>query len=77
MKIGVIKEVKDKENRVALTPDGAKALIAAGHDVLLENNAGSGSGYDNQEYQALGIEIVTTNEAWKADLVIKIKEPLE
>ncbi|MEO1924730.1 MAG: alanine dehydrogenase [Gammaproteobacteria bacterium] len=53
------------------------SLLAAGHDVLLENNAGSGSGYDNQEYQALGIEIVTTNEAWKADLVIKIKEPLE
>jgi alanine dehydrogenase len=77
MKIGVIKEIKDKENRVALTPDGAKDLIAVGHDVFLEDSAGKGSGYENQEYESLGVNIVSTEEAWDADLVIKIKEPLE
>ena len=77
MKVGVIKEIKDKENRVALTPNGAKALIEAGHMVLLEVNAGEGSGFGNQEYKSLGVNIVSTQEAWDADLVIKIKEPLE
>ncbi len=77
MKIGVIKETKDKENRVALTPDGANTLIEAGHMVLLEYNAGQGSGFENQEYESKGTNIVSTQEAWDADLIIKIKEPLE
>jgi alanine dehydrogenase len=77
MKIGVIKEIKDKENRVALTPYGAQSLIAEGHTILLEDNAGQNSGFSNQEYQSLGAEIVSTEEAWGADLVIKVKEPLE
>ena len=78
MKIGVIREVKDKENRVALTPDGAKQLIADGHSIVLEKDAGIGSGFSNDEYQNLGVEIVTSTEAaWDADLVIKVKEPLE
>jgi alanine dehydrogenase len=77
MKLGVIKEIKDKENRVALTPDGARALIESGHSVFLEDNAGQGSGFDNQAYQSFGVNIVSTQEAWDADLVIKIKEPLE
>ncbi len=77
MKIGVIKEIKDKENRVALTPDGAKDLIIAGHNIFLEDNAGIGSGYENQEYESLGVSIVSTVDAWNTELVIKIKEPLE
>lgn len=77
MKIGVIKEIKDKENRVALTPAGARNLIAEGHTVLLEDNAGLNSGFSNQDYQTLGVEIVSTEAAWGADLVIKVKEPLE
>ena len=77
MKIGVIKEIKDRENRVALTPDGAEALIDAGHTVLLEENAGVGSGFNNNEYETLGAHIVSTAEAWDVDLVIKVKEPLE
>ena len=56
MKVGVIKEIKDKENRVALTPNGAKALIEAGHMVLLEVNAGEGSRFGNQEYKSLGFQ---------------------
>jgi alanine dehydrogenase len=77
MKIGVVKEIKDKENRVALTPMGAEQLIKAGHTILLEDNAGVGSGFSNEQYQSLGVEIVSTIEAWAAELVIKIKEPLE
>ena len=77
MKIGVIKEIKDKENRIALTPAGAERLIAEGHAILIEKDAGLGSGFSNEEYQSLGARLVTTEEAWNADLVIKVKEPLE
>ena len=77
MKIGVVKEIKDKENRIALTPAGARSLIAEGHIVLLEKTAGVGSGFPDQEYQSIGVEIVSTEAAWNADLVVKIKEPLE
>ena len=77
MKIGVIREIKDRENRVALTPDGAGSLIAAGHQVLVEENAGIHSGFTNQEYESKGAVIVATALAWKADLVLKVKEPLE
>jgi alanine dehydrogenase len=77
MKIGVVKEIKDKENRVALTPMGAEQLIKAGHTVLLETNAGVGSGFPDEQYQSIGVEIVTAVAAWGAELVIKIKEPLE
>lgn len=77
MKIGVIKEIKDKENRIALTPSGAEQLIKAGHTIQLEENAGLGSGFSNEQYQSLGVEIVSTEAAWNAELVIKIKEPLE
>ncbi|MEX2524597.1 MAG: alanine dehydrogenase [Gammaproteobacteria bacterium] len=77
MKIGVIKEIKDKENRVALTPSGAGTLVQAGHDVLVEHDAGTGSGFGNDEYTAAGAQIGTAAEAWDAELVIKVKEPLE
>jgi len=77
MKIGVVKEIKDKENRVALTPEGAKKLVDNGNEVLVENNAGINSGFSNEEYKNIGAEIVDTQKAWNSDLVIKVKEPLE
>ena len=77
MKIGVVKEIKDKENRVALTPEGAKKLVDSGHTALVENNAGLNSGFANEEYQNAGAEIVDTSAAWSADIVVKVKEPLE
>lgn len=78
MKIGIIKELKDKESRVALTPAGAKQLLADGHKITLEKDAGINSGFSNEEYEQLGVEIVATTEtAWDADLIIKVKEPLE
>jgi len=77
MIIGVPKEIKDKENRVALTPQGAKQLSADGHKVLIEKNAGLGSGFDDEEYVKNGAIIVDTNDAWNANIVVKVKEPLE
>ncbi len=77
MKIGVIKEIKDRENRVALTPAGAETLVQAGHDVIVEHDAGTGSGFTDNQYTAAGAGIVSTGEAWDAELVIKVKEPLE
>src|SRR3989344_5853624 len=77
MKIGVPKEIKDKENRVALTPDGAKQLTANGHKVFVEQNAGLGSGFKDEEYSKSGAAIVDTAKAWDCDIVIKVKEPLD
>jgi len=77
MKIGVVKEIKDRENRVSLTPDGAKELIKAGNEVFLEDNAGLNSGFDNKEYSDVGAQIVDTDKAWNSDLVIKVKEPMQ
>jgi alanine dehydrogenase len=76
MKIGLIKEIKTKENRVGLTPTGVAALIARGHSVFVEQNAGIGSGFSDQAYQKAGAEIVTTEQAWDQELVIKVKEPI-
>ena len=77
MKVSVIKEIKDKENRVALTPEGAKRLVEVGNEVLVEKDAGVNSGFTNEEYKNAGAEIIPTEKAWGADLVIKVKEPLE
>ena len=74
--IGVIKEIKDNENRVALTPKGAKTLVSAGHKVVLQQDAGIGSGFSDAEYQAAGAQIVRRDEAWDSELVLKVKEPL-
>lgn len=77
MIIGVPKEIKNHENRVALTPAGVQALIAAGHSVLIESQAGVGSGFSDADYAAQGATIVTNaKEAWAAQLVVKVKEPL-
>lgn len=77
MRIGVPKEIKDKESRVALTPRGAATLVEAGHAVRVQEEAGQGSGFSDQEYLKAGAEIVPVEAAWNADLVIKVKEPLE
>jgi alanine dehydrogenase len=76
MKIGIPKEIKEKENRVAVTPDGTRALVGAGHKVLVETGAGVGSGFADEEYAQAGASEVSAEAAWKADLVLKVKEPL-
>lgn len=77
MQIGVIREIKDEEYRVALTPAGARQLIAAGHRLVVEDNAGEGSGFTNAHYEKQGVEIVSTAQAWDSDLILKVKEPQE
>ena len=77
MIIGIPKETKDKENRIALTPEGAKQLASHGHEVLIEENAGTGSGFSDEEYLKNGAAIVDAEKAWAADIVVKVKEPLE
>ena len=77
MKIGVPKEIKDKESRVALTPEGAKQLASNGHKVVVEKDAGAGSGFSDGEYVKNGASIVDTEKTWSADIVVKVKEPLE
>lgn len=76
MKIGIVKEIKNMENRVAVTPQGVKALTEAGHHVVLETQAGNGSGFGDREYLQAGAEVADTAAAWTADLVVKVKEPL-
>jgi alanine dehydrogenase len=79
MLIGVPRERKTLERRVAITPDGAKRLIAAGHSLLIERDAGLGSSFSDDDYRASGCTIVhTLAEVWKnAELVVKVKEPDE
>ncbi|MDR7073944.1 alanine dehydrogenase [Fictibacillus barbaricus] len=78
MIIGVPAEIKNNENRVAITPSGVVTLTASGHKVLVENNAGVGSGFINEDYAAAGAEIVAeAKDAWAAEMVMKVKEPLE
>ena len=78
MKIAVPTEVKNNENRVALTPAGADRLVHEGHRVLVQSGAGLGSRIDDDAYRAAGAEIVdTAEEAWgQADLLLKVKEPI-
>ncbi|MBW8763715.1 MAG: alanine dehydrogenase [Microbacterium sp.] len=78
MKIAVPTEVKNNENRVALTPAGADRLVHEGHRVLVQSGAGLGSGIADDDYRAVGAEIVATaDEVWHdAELLIKVKEPI-
>ncbi len=77
MVVGVPKETKVAEQRVALTPAGARALSDAGHDVLVETGAGTGSSFRDEEYAAAGARVVDVAEVWdKALLVLKVKEPV-
>jgi alanine dehydrogenase len=77
MIIGVAKEIKPHEYRVALTPDGVRQLIGDGHRVLVEFDAGSGSGFDDQQYRVAGGLMVHRADLFtEAELLVKIKEPL-
>jgi len=76
MIVGLPKEIKDNEYRVAMTPGGARQLVEAGHQVWVETHAGEGSGFPDAQYQAAGAKIVSTNaDAWGAQMVVKVKEP--
>ncbi len=77
MQVGVPKETKDNEYRVSLVPAGVRALVEDGHQVLVEDGAGTGSGIDNADYQAAGGVIVKDAPAIyrRADLIMKVKEP--
>jgi alanine dehydrogenase len=77
--IGIPKELKNNEFRVSATPAGVHAYVAAGHQVLVEKNAGKGSAILDQEYLAAGAQIIdSADEIWqKADLIQKVKEPIE
>ncbi|MDN7246364.1 alanine dehydrogenase [Planococcus shenhongbingii] len=77
MIIGVPKEIKNNENRVGMTPAGVTAFKKNGHEVWIQTTAGSGSGFTDEEYQNAGAKIVgTAEEAWSAEMVIKVKEPV-
>lgn len=79
MKIGVPKEIKNNENRVSLTPAGAYTLTQHKHEVYVENNAGSNSGFSDEEYVKAGAKILqTAKEVYDiADMIMKVKEPIE
>jgi alanine dehydrogenase len=79
MIIGVPKEIKNNENRVALTPAGAKELIKRGHQVYVQQSAGLGSGFSDQDYSAVGASLLPSIEATYqiAEMIMKVKEPIE
>jgi alanine dehydrogenase len=78
MQVGVVKEIKPDENRVALTPAGAGELRRRGHEVLVEQGAGEGSALPDSLYESVGAQIASVAEVWStSDLVLKVKEPLE
>ncbi len=78
MIVGVPKEIKESENRVGLTPAGAQALVERGHRVLVQAAAGAGSGLNDEAYRKAGAEMVgdPAEVYGKADLILKVKEPL-
>ena len=79
MIVGIPKEVKDNEKRVSLTPFGASQLVKSNHKVIIETNAGLGSGFTNKKYIKAGAEIVESAEEVfsQSDLIVKVKEPQE
>jgi alanine dehydrogenase len=77
LKIGVAKEIKPDEYRVALTPAGARELGQRGHDVIVETGAGEGSSFPDVAYEASGARIARADDVWaEADLLLKVKEPI-
>ena len=78
MRIGCVKEIKNREYRVGLTPDNVKSYVNAGHEVLLEAGAGLGSGFTDEEYERAGARLCADPaEVWKGcDMMVKVKEPL-
>src|ERR1700686_4380305 len=79
MKIGVPKEIKTNENRVALVPAGAESLVAGGHTVMIEKGAGEGSGFLDSAYTAVGAKIgPDADTVWReAEMIMKVKEPIK
>ena len=79
MKVGVPKEIKNNENRIAITPAGVHSLVLEGHTVYIESGAGEGSGFSNDAYVSAGAVILdTAAEVWNtSDMIMKVKEPLE
>lgn len=78
MHIGIPKEIKNFENRVGMTPAGVRELIKQGHEVWVETQAGAGSGFADSDYEALGASITASAaKVWSAEMVCKVKEPLE
>jgi len=76
MIIGVPKEIKTLENRVSMTPGGVETLVRRGHSVLVEAGAGLGSGLTDAEYEAAGATLTSCEDAWGAQMVVKVKEPV-
>ncbi|MEY4560335.1 MAG: alanine dehydrogenase, partial [Actinomycetota bacterium] len=78
MLVGVPKEIKNNENRVAMTPAGVFELVNRGHQVLVETAAGVGSGFSNQDYLDAGAKIAdSAKEVWAAaEMIVKVKEPI-
>jgi len=78
MRIGVPKEIKTNENRIALVPSGAEALIAAGHEVTIETGGGLGSGFTDDDYKTVGAKIAPdAASVWaNAEMIMKVKEPI-
>jgi alanine dehydrogenase len=77
MRIGVAKEIKPQEYRVALTPAGARELVERGHEVVIEVGAGDGSSFPDDAYERMGARISSVDEVWEsAELLLKVKEPI-
>ena len=78
MLVGIPREVKNNEYRVAITPAGVHELVRHGHQVVIESDAGAGSSITNEDYAGAGATIVdTADEVWeRAELVLKVKEPI-
>jgi alanine dehydrogenase len=70
MKIGLVRELKDRENRVGLTPDGVRVLVEEGHQILVEQGAGLGSGFADDDYQRAGADLSSASTAWDSELVV-------
>jgi alanine dehydrogenase len=78
VRIGVPKEIKSDEYRVALTPAGTRELVQNGHDVVVETDAGTGSAFGDAAYEAAGATIATVDDVWRdSELLLKVKEPIE
>jgi alanine dehydrogenase len=77
VKVGVVREIKSDEHRVALTPAGARELVRRGHDVMVEAGAGLGSAFTDAAYEAAGARIASIDDTWaEAELLLKVKEPV-
>lgn len=78
MKIGIPKEIKDNENRVAMTPTGVTALVGQGHQVFVQKDAGLGSSFTNEDYQTAGAHLLATADEvfGEADMILKVKDPM-